>query len=169
MSLAISAVSNHLPTCDAEYLMHSECSDTVSYASGTFSAIEQPITPGAAWPDHDLKLRFRVDRAFGANLMLSSKTERLERFDKRLAAIMTVCSAKTDTANQASVGDLVRIEGARLLFDKSVESTGVNFVNVEWKSIKPFLRTENYDRLLMPRLRREVGRRDKKMVKKTPA
>ena len=38
MSLGISAIANHLQTSDAEYLVHSECSDTVS-ADGLIDAM----------------------------------------------------------------------------------------------------------------------------------
>lgn len=181
MSLGISAIANHLPTSEAEYLVHSECSDTVDVeglvdammirnssltrsdilscctllastiydlvqdgkyvntfmgsfymsASGTLDSVTEAFQPGSESNDHDVRLHHRPPRKVQTMLRMNTKIERLEHFDKRMAAIWSACSTTDDAPDQAKPGESVQIVGERMSFDKKDPRQGVFFINGE--------------------------------------
>lgn len=179
MSLLITAIVNHLPTCEAEFLVHSECSDVIeldglidamlmrnssltrsdimscgnliaetvyelvrdgkyvnafmgSYylsASGTLATQTEAFLPEGEGNDHDLRLHHRPYRRIAAMLRLNTKIVRVEHFEKRMAAVWSACSTKDETQGRAFPGEIIRVEGTRLEFDRNDERQGVFFVN----------------------------------------
>ncbi|PKL25721.1 MAG: hypothetical protein CVV47_03500 [Spirochaetae bacterium HGW-Spirochaetae-3] len=62
-------------------------------------------------------------------LKLNTKMTRLEYFDKRMAAIRSAYSTSDDVTNRGRPGEIVRLDGVRMGFDKKDERVGVFFVN----------------------------------------
>ena len=114
-------------------------------ASGKLDAPDQAFTPGSSESAHALRLHFRPDRGFEAELCSKAAVERGKRYDRNLPVIYKALCVKTEAEMSAGPGDFLRIEGQRLKFDKANAAEGLFFVNGEetraaqYASVQPSL------------------------------
>ena len=97
-------------------------------ASGTMASENEPFRPGADGNDHDMSLHHRTYRKAAAMLRLGTRTTRVEYFSKLAPALWSACTTLDGTPNRGEPGEVVKIEGVRMSFDKADPLQGVFFV-----------------------------------------
>ena len=114
-------------------------------ASGKLESPDQAFTPGSGESSHTLRLHFRPNKDFEAELGATVAVARGKRFDHSQPAIYAVRSVKTEASLSGAPGDFIRIEGQRLKFDKAASEEGLFFINgsetraLQYASVRPSL------------------------------
>lgn len=94
-------------------------------AIGTIDDPEDSFTPGIKRSGHGVRLRFRPDRSVEARIASALRVQRDDAHSKRLPNIVGLEPVEARPDGRFVPGDLVRLRGHRLGFDKANEALGV--------------------------------------------
>lgn len=114
-------------------------------AKGLLDSLDQSFTPSDQNSGHQICVHYKPDPDFLTEIRNNVKIVRTEHIDKTCPSLSSAVSVRTSEDMKAKPSDFIRIAGLRLKFDKTVEATGVFFVNgketraAQYASITPTL------------------------------